>query len=299
MDGYEARLLATREQCAPALLRRVDEIERAAAADDGDGVAALALGLAGGAHLLELDAIGDAAAAAGSAAAGPQQWEAAIRALRAALGAAGGSSVRFDHRRLLNHDLRSPLTVVLGYAGLLRDHPLDPSAAAMVDGILEAGTTMRELLDEDSAALDLMADAAPSSSSASASASGSGVPDPWVMDVLVVDDDPLVRNILVAVLHSLDGVAARAAATPEAAVVAIEEREPELLVVDLRPHGADATRFLPEARRMCPSTFIAVLTGDDPSPHREELRGLGADIVVRNGPPSMVRLLVDAARPSR
>jgi len=50
---------------------------------------------------------------------------------------------------------------------------------------------------------------------------------------------------------------------------------------------------------MCPSTFIAVLTGDDPSPRREELRGLGADIVVRNGPPNMVRLLVDAARPAR
>ncbi len=282
--------MALREQYAPEMSGRVDEIERALAVGDGPRAAAIAHSLAGSAHVLGVHAFGEEATAVGKVGTvSAADQAAAIRRLRASLAAAIGP---VDRRQQLNHDLRSSLTAVLGYAELLRDHDLDPSALAMVDGILAGGEAIRRRLDEESTATD------------------AGAPDPRgfdpsarsgerTMNALVVDDDPLVRDVIVAVLHGIAGVTARAADTIDAAVTAIDERVPELLIVDLHLGGTDGAPFLQEARRRCPTAFVAVLTGDDPALRRDELHVLGADVVVGKGPPDTVRLLVEAARGSR
>lgn len=285
--------MALREQYAPELSGRVDEIEHALAAGDGPRAAAIGHGLAGSAHVLGAQAFGDAAAAVGKVGnASAADQAAAVRHLRAALAAAMGSTAWIDRTQRLTHDLRSSLTAVLGYAELLHDLDLDPPAMAMVDGILAGGHAIRRRLDEESSAMDARGPDPQALDPAARSGERT-------MDAVVVDDDPLVRDVIVAVLRGVAGVSARAADAIESAVLAIEEHVPELLIVDLHLGGTDSGPFVQEARRRCPTTFIAVLTGDDPALRRDELHGLGADIVVAKGPPEAVRLLVEAARRSR
>jgi CheY-like chemotaxis protein len=291
---YESGLSGLRKQYALDLSQRVDEIELALAEDDGARAAAIAHGLAGSAHVLGLHELGDAASSVGSAALeAPEHRDEAVRGLHSALATVEDSLHRVSRRQRLNHDLRSPLTAVLGYADLLRDHDLDPSARAMVEGILEAGEAILRLLDEESAEFDAVA------LSGLAAPAGSGDADePTVslLDVLIVDDDVVVRDVMVATLQTMEGVSARAVSTLAEADTALQERPPGLLIVDLNLGGTDGARFLQEARHRCPATFVAVLTGDDPSSRRDELHRLGADAVVRKGPPEALRLLVVAAR---
>lgn len=292
MSDNAADLIALRSQYAPELSSRVDDVEQALADGDGAAAASIAHGLSGSAHVLGLHAFGDAASAVSRLGdAPPEEQRAAVRSLRAALATVAPTD-RIDRRHRLNHDLRSPLTAVLGYADLLGDHDLDPSAMAMVNGILEAGETMRRLLDEESAAMDASPiDAVMPDSTASEDGSA--------LDVLVIDDDALVRGVIVAVLDGVDGVTSRSVATLEEADVAIRERVPDVLIIDLHLGGADGAQFLHEARRRCPASFVAVLTGDDPSQRRAELHRLGADVVARKGPADTVRLIVEAARGAR
>ena len=99
-----------------------------------------------------------------------------------------------------------------------------------------------------------------------------------------------------ATLDTMKGVSALAASTIEEAESALEQRQPDVILVDLDLAGADGAVVVGAARRRCPSAFVAVFTGDDPATRRPELRALGADVVVRKGPPDTIRVLVAAGR---
>src|SRR5690349_16950989 len=145
---YARQLAALRREQAPELSRRVDEIAQATADGDPAHAVTVAHGLAGAAHVLGLPDLGHAAMAvvrAGKDA--PERMPEAVDGLRQALAAAAPSrSGDTDVLRRLNHDLRGPLTAVLGYANLVLQTDLDPDVRTMVESIQEAGTAMVRLL---------------------------------------------------------------------------------------------------------------------------------------------------------
>ncbi len=287
-DGeYDRQLAALRQERAPELSRRVDEIAQATARGDGAHAVVVAHALVGAAHVLGLPDLGHAATAvvrAGQDA--PERMPEAVDALRRALAvAAPGASGDTDVLRRLNHNLRGPLMAVLGYADLVLQTDLDPDVRTMVESIQEAGTTMVRLLDGATAEPE---------TDEPATLGESSIPAP--LDVLFVDDDALVRDLIRATLDTMKGVSALAASTIEEAETALEQRQPDVILVDLDLAGADGAVVVGAARRRCPSAFVAVFTGDDPATRRPELRALGADVVVRKGPPDTIRVLVAAGR---
>jgi CheY-like chemotaxis protein/HPt (histidine-containing phosphotransfer) domain-containing protein len=289
---YARQLAALRWEQAPELSRRVDEIAQATADGDGAHAVAVAHGLAGAAHVLGLPDLGHAAMAvvrAGKDA--PEGLPDAVDELRQALaaGAPSGSGASAVLRRL-NHDLRGPLTAVLGYASLVLQTDLDPDVRTMVESIQEAGTAMVRRLDGAAAEPEASEAATVGESSIQASAAEQS------FDVLFVDDDALVRDLIRATLGTMQGVSATAAATVEEAESTLEQRHPDMILVDLDLAGADGAVVVAAARRRCPSAFVAVFTGDDPATRRLELQALGADAVVRKGPPDTIRVLIAAGR---
>ena len=86
--------------------------------------------------------------------------------------------------------------------------------------------------------------------------------------VLVVDDHPVMRNGLAALLGSLDGieVVARAADGREALREALHHR-PDVVLLDLQMPGTDGFETLRQLGRSVPTTAVCVLTmfSDDDS----------------------------------
>jgi two-component system response regulator RegA len=77
---------------------------------------------------------------------------------------------------------------------------------------------------------------------------------------LVVDDDDVFRQTLAGALRRR-GVAARTAATVEEALIEVEEKQVDLLIVDYRMPRGDGVSGLPRFRHALPGAVIIVLTG--------------------------------------
>ena len=84
---------------------------------------------------------------------------------------------------------------------------------------------------------------------------------PEATTVLVVDDHPLVRQGLLAVLGSAEGIVVVAEASDgDEAIGLVTQLEPDVVLMDLQMpgmHGIDATRAIVAAR---PTTAVLVLT---------------------------------------
>ena len=82
--------------------------------------------------------------------------------------------------------------------------------------------------------------------------------------VLVVEDNPKVRNGLVALLDGSPGFAcAGACATAEAALQQATTAKPDLILVDLELPGQSGTDFLRACRQRFPTVELLVLTVHD------------------------------------
>src|SRR5213078_1094849 len=78
--------------------------------------------------------------------------------------------------------------------------------------------------------------------------------------VLVVDDHPLTREALVALLRSHGFELAGIAADGESAIVAAAETQPDLVLLDLLMPGLDGLSALPRLREAAPDCEVVVLT---------------------------------------
>ncbi len=82
-----------------------------------------------------------------------------------------------------------------------------------------------------------------------------------MINVLVVDDHPVMRHGLTAMLSSLEGIEVVAqAADGEAAVREATLRRPDVVLLDLQMPGIDGLEVLRRLTRSLPETAICVLT---------------------------------------
>ena len=103
------------------------------------------------------------------------------------------------------------------------------------------------------------------------------VVDDWAtMTVTVVDDEPVVQDVLVRAARSWN-YDCQAAATAEQALALLERRLTPIVVTDLRMPGQGGIWLVREVRRRWPEVAIIVLTaGQDPDAARQCLEA-GAD----------------------
>ncbi len=97
-------------------------------------------------------------------------------------------------------------------------------------------------------------------------------------EVLVVDDDPDIRMLVAFALED-SGYTVRQASDGEAALVALEAKPPDAMVLDVMMPGTDGFGVLRgmRAKRIAPGTRVIMLTCK--TEERDHLRGweLGAD----------------------
>lgn len=79
--------------------------------------------------------------------------------------------------------------------------------------------------------------------------------------VLVVDDDPEIREIVIAMLDGL-GYAAREAASPQDALAAVGARPPQLLITDVDMPGLSGLELARRVAAVSPSTRVLAMSGD-------------------------------------
>jgi two-component system, NtrC family, nitrogen regulation response regulator NtrX len=82
------------------------------------------------------------------------------------------------------------------------------------------------------------------------------------LDVLIVDDEQDIRELVAGVLED-EGYGARMAADSDAALAAIRERRPSLVLLDVWLHGSklDGLDLLDEIKRRDPSIPVLVISG--------------------------------------
>jgi CheY-like chemotaxis protein len=85
--------------------------------------------------------------------------------------------------------------------------------------------------------------------------------------VLVVDDDHMVREVLVEMARELSAEV-QAVASGQQACDVLDGEFFELLITDIRMPGVDGLEVVRYARRRCPSTRVVVVTGFA-GPHEE------------------------------
>ncbi len=109
--------------------------------------------------------------------------------------------------------------------------------------------------------------------------------------VLAIDDDPMLLEVLRALLHSL-GHTVETAQSAIDGVIAMSPRVPDVVLLDLSMPGVHGLDALPHLRTHYPAVPVVVMTGTmDPDAERHA-RELGAINVLRK--PFGVQALADA-----
>ncbi|HEV2082103.1 MAG TPA: response regulator [Brevundimonas sp.] len=142
----------------------------------------------------------------------------------------------------LSHELRTPLNAVLGFSGLLSDQGLAPAQAEQAARIHEAGSRLREVVDEIIALAD---DGEASAAAGGGAETAAGSPD-RELRVLYVDDHPANRALVHAVLTS-QGVACALAEDGAEGVEVARTGVWDLILMDVQMpvmDGVAATRAI-------------------------------------------------------
>src|SRR5215467_2169558 len=87
----------------------------------------------------------------------------------------------------------------------------------------------------------------------------SSILDPRSDTVLVVDDEPLIRETLAEYL-SQEGLTVVACASGEEALALAEERRFDIALCDVQLPGVDGLELLDRLQRISPETFVLLIT---------------------------------------
>lgn len=169
-----------------------------------------------------------------------------------------GPHEREDILRALEHDLKTPLAMIAGYAELLRDRDDERTRGTAVARILDGVERLRSELD---ALAERLGNAPASARSAHAR-----------RRILLVEDDDDVRTLLQATFAENDFELLEAA-DGERALELFGERRPELVVLDWQLPGRSGREVLAELKSGTPAPRVLVLTADA----RASVDAAGAD----------------------
>ena len=98
------------------------------------------------------------------------------------------------------------------------------------------------------------------------------------MRVYVVDDSPLVRERLVALLSEVDGIdVVGSAASSEEGIAGITAHEPDVAILDIRMPAGSGISVLEEIRRREKPPTIIMLTNYPYPQYRRKCMDAGAD----------------------
>jgi len=98
-----------------------------------------------------------------------------------------------------------------------------------------------------------------------------------MIKVMIVDDHPVVRDGLEAMLESVRGFAVCASfGDGESAVAAVAKAQPDLVVLDIRLPGMDGFATLEKMRRRLPDVKVLLLAGMPLGEELERARQAGA-----------------------
>src|SRR5436190_6216502 len=107
--------------------------------------------------------------------------------------------------------------------------------------------------------------------------------------VLVVDDHPLTRDALAALLRSHGFELAGLASDGEEAIAAAAETQPDLVLLDLLMPGLDGLSALPRLREAAPSCEVVVLTASGTEENLlGAIRGGAAGYLLKSEPPERI-----------
>src|SRR5436853_3685209 len=112
--------------------------------------------------------------------------------------------------------------------------------------------------------------------------------------VLVVDDHPLTREALVALLRSHGFELAGVAADGEEAIAAAAETQPDVVLLDLLMPGLDGLSALPRLREAAPDCEVVVLTASGTEENLlQAIRGGAAGYLLKTEPPEKIAAFLD------
>jgi len=98
---------------------------------------------------------------------------------------------------------------------------------------------------------------------------------PPTIHVLIIDDEPHIRQILADFLHDEGRFEVRGAATAAEALSILDEGGADVCLVDLRLEGRDGFAFVQEATARHPGVRFLIHTGSHESDVRERARTSG------------------------
>jgi CheY-like chemotaxis protein len=122
---------------------------------------------------------------------------------------------------------------------------------------------------------------------------------PGTRTVLVVDDDPFIRKLIVTTLEDVSGFELVEAKDGEEALEVAARERPAVVFLDIdmpRLNGIDACRQLREGREESDDTVIVMLTAG--AEHEQAARDAGADLFLTKpfSPLDLLRLVDELGR---
>jgi len=112
-----------------------------------------------------------------------------------------------------------------------------------------------------------------------------------MIKILVVDDEETILLNLVAYLED-EGFETLSAADAEQALALIEEKKPDVGIVDLRLPGMNGNELIIEAHKLLPSMKFVIHTGSTDYVLPDEIRAIGVgEALVVNKPVSDMSVL--------
>ena len=112
--------------------------------------------------------------------------------------------------------------------------------------------------------------------------------------ILVVDDHPLTRDALAALLRAHGFELAGLAADGEEAIAAARAEQPDLVLLDLSMPGLDGLAALPRLREVAPGCEVVVLTASGTEENLlAAIRGGAAGYLLKSEPPERIAAFLE------
>lgn len=174
------------------------------------------------------------------------------------------------------HDLKAPLTVIIGYASLLRTRDDEAFRQKASIAILQAAQQLSNALDE---LFDMLPPRAPQLDPDATTKAVVRSVEGERKQVLIVDDDETVRRLLQSTLPK-DQFDVLEAADGDAGLQLADSSSSVLVLLDWHLPGRSGAHTLGQLKSRLPDRPVIVLTAEhDPQQH-QLAQELGADLVL-------------------